>query len=67
MKEYADCEIQDIVLNYIEEAPEVVKVTVHQKECRNNRRKMPERITGMNTEDNTVTEGKSRNHFFPVR
>lgn len=58
MKEYANCGIQEIVLNYIEGTPEVAKAVVHQDEGGGNERDMPERIIGMNTEDSTVIEGK---------
>lgn len=58
MKEFMNYEIQDIVMNYIEGTPEVKKVSVHQDESGKDRRDIPGRITGMNTEDGTVTEGK---------
>ncbi len=58
MAEYHDYEISDIVLCYIEGTPQVAKMIIHQDERKSDEQAFGERITGANTEDSTVTEGK---------
>lgn len=60
MKEYKDYEVCEIALKYIEGTPEVAKVAVHADENVNinNSNDFSGRIVGLNTEDNTITEGR---------
>lgn len=58
MKEYEDCSISDIAKNYIEGIPQIAKLVVHRDERYSGGEETIERITGLNTEDSTVTEGK---------
>jgi hypothetical protein len=51
VSEFKDCDVKYIAENCIESEPEISKVNVH----RNG--KLPEKITGMSTEDKTVDEG----------